>query len=61
MLCERVWRLPDFLLKLENSWQGFTLRSLELLICTYLHRFACVLHGDTFMMDLDFPESAAYF
>lgn len=53
--------LPDFLLQLEKSWQGLTLKSLELLICTYLHRFACVLHIDTFMLDLDFPKSAVYF
>lgn len=47
MLCYRVFRLPDFLLKLEESWQGLTL-SLELLVRTYLQRFACVLHVDTF-------------
>ena len=61
ILCYWIWRLPDFLLKLEKSWQGLTLKSLELLICTYLHRFACVLHVDTSMLDLDFPKSDAYF
>lgn len=60
MFCYRVLRPPDFLLKLEKSWQGLTL-SLELLVRTYLHRFACVLHVDTFMLGLDFSKSAVYF
>lgn len=48
------------MLQLEKYWQGLTLKSLELLICTYLHGFAYVLHVDTFMLDLDFPKSVAY-
>lgn len=51
----------EIFLKLRKSWQGLTLTSLELLICTYLHRFACILHVDTLVLDLDFPKSFAYF
>lgn len=61
MLSYRVWKLPDFLLKLEKSRQGLIPKSLELLICTYLHRFAYILHVDTFMQNFDFLKSAAYF
>lgn len=62
MLCYWIWRLPDFLLKLEESWQGITLKSLELLICTYLHRFACVLHVATyFYAGFRFPQISCLF